>query len=89
MPVIPKDRRTHGRKNAPQRLPHERDETAAPQEQAAPRGVMEQAADDLAQGLVDTDLHGQRGIENVVQAKHSGQARPHANAGSGMRHTKS
>ena len=29
----------------------------------APRGVMKQAADDLAQGLVDTDLHGKRGVE--------------------------
>ncbi|UUZ46845.1 hypothetical protein LP420_24105 [Massilia sp. B-10] len=43
------------------RLPHERDES--PDGQAkAPRGVMQQAADDLAQGLVDTDLHGTPGL---------------------------
>lgn len=47
------------------RLPHERDE--APDKQSiAPRKEMKQAYSDLADGLVDTDLHGQRGVEEVV-----------------------
>jgi hypothetical protein len=53
---------------------------------AEPRGVMKQAADDLAQGLVDTDLHGMRGQEESVPATGQGQARPQADAGKGMRH---
>ena len=68
------------------RLPHERDESPEGQDKPA-RGVMKQAADDLAQGLVDTDMHGARGIEEAVDAgPGSGQARPHDDAGSGMRH---
>jgi hypothetical protein len=40
------------------RQPHERDETPDAQDQK-PRGVIRQAAEDLAQGLVDTDArHG-------------------------------
>lgn len=68
------------------RLPHERDESPDAQ-RTAPRGVMEQAASDLEQGLVDTDLHGQRGVEEVVdhQGK-TGQAQPRADADEGMRH---
>lgn len=68
------------------RLPHERDESPDAQ-RTAPRGVMEQAASDLEQGLVDTDLHGQRGVEEVVdhQGK-TGQAQPQADANEGMRH---
>lgn len=47
-------------------LPHERDEsTHAPE---APRDIMKQAASDLEQGLVDTDLHGERGVEKVKPA---------------------
>ena len=68
------------------RLPHERDESPDAQD-AKPRGVMEQAASDLEQGLVDTDLHGTRGIEEAV--KHSGpsgQAKPKATPADGMRH---
>ena len=68
------------------RLPHERDEAPEGRDQA-PRGVMKQAADDLAQGLVDTDMHGIRGVEEVVDtAGAAGQARPHADAEKGMRH---
>lgn len=68
------------------RLPHERDESPDGQDKE-PRGVMKQAADDLAQGLVDTDLHGQRGIEEAVDTSGaSGQARPRADAENGMRH---
>lgn len=49
-------------------LPHERDEKAeaAPQ---PPRSIIHQAASDLEQGLVDTDLHGVRGVETVAPAK--------------------
>jgi hypothetical protein len=73
------------RNDGVQRLPHERDES--PQGQPAdPRGVMKQAADDLAQGLVDTDLHGVRGVEESVAATGSGQARPQHDAADGMRH---
>ena len=70
------------------RLPHERDE--APDGHAKdPRGVMKQAASDLAQGLVDTDMHGERGIEEAVPGgagNGSGQAQPQADAANGMRH---
>ena len=63
------------------RLPHERDESPDGRDEE-PRGVMKQAADDLAQGLVDTDMHGLRGIEEVVPAiPGSGQARPLDDAG--------
>lgn len=55
------------------RLPHERDE-APDAQHIAPREVMKQAAKDLARGLVDTDLHGIRGVEKVVQA--DDKARP-------------
>jgi hypothetical protein len=70
------------------RLPHERDESPEGQDQQ-PRGIMKQAADDLAQGLVDTDLHGERGIETVVNGKTGASARPHEDAGDGMRHNDS
>ncbi|MES2113821.1 MAG: hypothetical protein V4578_01650 [Pseudomonadota bacterium] len=45
-------------------LPHERDETTE-QPASRPRSIMEQAASDLEHGLVDTDLHGVRGVEQV------------------------
>ncbi len=68
------------------RLPHERDESPDGKDKDA-RGVMKQAASDLAQGLVDTDMHGQRGIEEAVTATPgSGQAKPLDDAASGMRH---
>ncbi len=71
------------------RLPHERDQGPDHQDQA-PRGVMRQAASDLEQGLVDTDLHGERGVEQAAVAKPgSGQAKPQADAGQGMRHNDS
>jgi len=47
------------------RLPHERDESPEHRPHGEPRSVMEQAASDLAQGLVDTDLRGVRGVEKV------------------------
>lgn len=49
-----------------ERLPHERDE-AADAQNIEPREIMKQAAQDLENGLVDTDLHGIRGVEKVVQ----------------------
>jgi hypothetical protein len=67
------------------RQPHERDESPDGRDKA-PRGVMRQAADDLAQGLVDTDLHGMRGQEAAVDAGAAGQARPREDAEKGMRH---
>lgn len=49
------------------RLPHERD--ATPDAQGIePREIIKQAASDLEQGLVDTDLHGIRGVETVAPA---------------------
>ena len=70
------------------RLPHERDESPDGHDKE-PRGVMKQAADDLAQGLVDTDMHGMRGVEEAVPDAASGQARPQDDAASGMRHSNS
>jgi hypothetical protein len=47
------------------RLPHERD--ASPDGQGAgQQDVIRQAAKDLEQGLVDTDMHGERGQEKVA-----------------------
>lgn len=48
-------------------LPHERDEKpeATPQ---PTRSIIRQAASDLERGLVDTDLHGLRGVETVAPA---------------------
>ena len=60
------------------RLPHERDE--APDAQGIrPREDMQQAARDLEQGLVDTDLHGLRGVETVAPAAPR-EARPKTDA---------
>ena len=73
------------RDDGAKRLPHERDEAPEGRDRA-PRGVMKPAADDLAQGLVDTDLHGMRGQEKAVDSAANGQARPHADADQGMRH---
>lgn len=85
-----KDRRINTdqqvRDDGVKRLPHERDESPNGQD-SAPRGIMKQAADDLAQGLMDTDLRGERGVEEAVdQRGASGQARPRSDADSGMRH---
>lgn len=51
-------------KNKP-RMPHERDESHDSQT-SGPRDDMKQAYDDIQHGLVDTDLRGQRGVEEVV-----------------------
>ncbi|MDL2357135.1 MAG: hypothetical protein QFF03_17920 [Pseudomonadota bacterium] len=64
------------------RMPHERDESPDDQHKQ-PRGVMQQAAADLAQGLVDTDLHATPGA--APAAGPAGQARPQPGAADGMR----
>ena len=64
------------------RMPHERDESPDGLE-PQPRGVMQQAAADLAQGLVDTDLRATPGA--APAAGPSGQATPQPDAGDGMR----
>ena len=46
------------------RMPHERDESPDAQN-VKPRDIMKQAASDLEQGLVDTDLRNQPGVEKV------------------------
>ncbi|MGK5027473.1 hypothetical protein [Janthinobacterium sp. RB2R34] len=56
------------------RLPHERDESPDAQN-VKPRDIMKQAASDLEQGLVDTDLRNGPGVEKVKPAP-PGQARP-------------
>ena len=67
------------------RLPHERDESPDGHDKE-PRGIMQQAASDLEQGLVDTDLHGMRGIEQAVAPEGpGGQAKPQADPAKGMR----
>lgn len=48
------------------RLPYEHDE-ARDREESAPRDNMLQAYRDLMNGLVDTDLHGWRGVEEVFR----------------------
>lgn len=88
--VEPKDRRINTRdkmdNDQVKRQPHERDETPDAQDQK-PRGVMKQAADDLAQGLVDTDLRGTPGIEKAVEPAPgaTGQAKPHPERSQDMR----
>lgn len=47
-------------------LPYEHDESHG-NEECAPRENMLQAYRDLMNGLVDTDLHGYRGVEEVVR----------------------
>lgn len=59
------------------RQPHERDESPDAQDQR-PRGVIRQAAEDLAQGLVDTDARDGTDIEQATQPAPgaTGQANP-------------
>ena len=66
------------------RLPHERDESPKGTD-TDPRGIMKQAASDVAQGLVDTDMHGERGLEGTLNNGTSGQAVPQKDAADGMR----
>jgi hypothetical protein len=62
------------------REPHERDESPDGQG-TRPRGIMQQAAEDLQQGLVDTENYegrGTPGLEQAVEPKAdaNGQANP-------------
>lgn len=67
------------------RQPHERDESPDGQERA-PTGVGKQAASDLEQGLVDTDLRNTPGLAPTGDAAgQSGQAKPQADRGDAMR----
>jgi hypothetical protein len=68
------------------RQPHERDESPDGQDQE-PRGIMKQAAEDLAQGLVDTDLRNTPGISEAVEpgAGATGQANPQPDRHRSMR----
>ncbi|HEX8480261.1 MAG TPA: hypothetical protein VF663_18075 [Telluria sp.] len=65
------------------RQPHERDESPDGQNQS-PAGVMKQAASDLAQGLVDTDLRNTPGFSPDVDPDASGQAKPRPDRADGM-----
>jgi hypothetical protein len=68
------------------RQPHERDESPDAQDQQ-PRGVIKQAAEDLAQGLVDTDARNTPGVEQAVQPAPgaTGQANPQPDRANDMR----
>jgi hypothetical protein len=67
------------------RMPHERDESPDGQD-GQPRGVIKQAAADIEQGLVDTDLHGTPGVEQAAgDTGAPGQAKPQPDAAEGMR----
>lgn len=68
------------------REPHERDESPDAQG-ARPRGIMKQAAEDLEQGLVDTDARQTPGISEAVKPAPdaTGQANPQPNRHRDMR----
>jgi hypothetical protein len=70
------------------RQPHERDESPDAQDQE-PRGIIKQAAEDMAQGLVNTDMYGTNpdGLENAVDPAPgaTGQARPQPGNNDSMR----
>ena len=70
---------THVKNDGGKRLPNERDESPDAQN-IQPRDDMRQAASDLERGLVDTDLHGQRGVEKVAPATPR-QAKPEPDTG--------
>ncbi len=53
-------------------LPHERDEKTETRP-IVPTKIMKQAYKDLQHGLVDTDLHGQRGVEEVLKKSKNGE----------------
>lgn len=57
------------------RLPHERDESLQGETQQKTRSVIRQAAEDIEQGLVDTDLHGKPGLQKP-QAGSESKANP-------------
>jgi hypothetical protein len=57
------------------RLPHERDESPQGAAQQKTRSVIRQAAEDVEQGLVDTDLHGKPGLQKP-QGGNASEANP-------------
>jgi len=67
--LLPKRR---GRENnadcVPLTLPHEHDETTNT-DPIETRPIVRQAYSDLMRGLVDTDMHGDRGVEGVLKSK--------------------
>ena len=64
------------RNDGEQRMPHERDQTPDAQ-QHPQRSIIKQAADDIEQGLVDTDRHSQPGVEQArAPGPREGVARP-------------
>lgn len=58
-----------------ERMPHERDESPDGQ-QPKERSVMKQAAADIESGMVDTDLHNQRGVQ---KPREGAKAQPQPN----------
>lgn len=58
-----------------QRLPHERDESPEGVQHQKPRSVIRQAAADVEQGLVDTDLRATPGLQKAPPGNDA-QARP-------------
>ena len=71
------------------RQPHERDESPDAQDQE-PRGIIKQAAEDMAQGLVNTDMYGTNGEGDLDRAVEpapgaTGQANPQPDANRSMR----
>ncbi len=65
------DLSTAGDKGQAPKQPNDRDESTGGTAAAdgAPREVMKQAYDDIAQGQVDTDLREQRGVEKTVDTE--------------------
>lgn len=66
-------------------LPHERDQ-APDKAPAKPNKAMVQASKDLQRGLVDTDMHGDRGVEAVVNKTHTDTDTAAAGAATGGVH---
>ncbi|WP_342118003.1 hypothetical protein [Pseudoduganella sp. OTU4001] len=59
-------------KSGGKRLPHERDESPQGQSQQRTRSVMRQAAEDVEQGLVDTDRRATPGLQKPQPGSQSG-----------------
>jgi hypothetical protein len=68
------------------REPHERDESPDGQS-VKPRGIIKQAAEDVQQGLIDTDARNTPGVEQAVTPRPgaSGQANPQPDRNRDMR----
>lgn len=59
------------------RLPHERDESPEGASQQRTRSVIRQAAEDIEQGLVDTDRRATPGLQKPQPGNQSGDAQAH------------